>query len=322
MIMQKGYIILLIGIIVISTVGYSIYKPVIDNRGNIITGRLMGANSAGRWREISVGLFDMMKNSGANTYFFDTWLNVWNDIAYQTKVAQMRQWCKERGITFIVSICGTQWNPPEGWNQMRGNIIFNVNGAQDYYFSISKQMVTAWQPDIWHILDEPIWEGTQWDQTTFFNGYRQFCSLAMQELKPLKSDMKFMATSIPFWDMHPIVTNPIPNMDYYLYAFYYMQNFYPPSWEQGLQAYWTATTSSELANAKQIQWNKWLNEVGLQECFDKGLNIVDFGGAYCMNTINRGSIPNNVQYMKDYYEFCRTYKFGSIVLTLMPDTQS
>jgi hypothetical protein len=292
----------------------------------------MGADAGGRWGELNSTFFDMMKNSGANIYFYPLNLDNWRDnpthwragVKFQTRTAEISQWCKQRGIKFIVSISGTQWNPPEGWDQMRGNIIFNVSGMQDYYLNMSEQMVRDLQPDVWHILDEPIWEGTQWNETTFFNGYRQFSIKVIQRLRAIKPDLKFLVTSIPFWDMHPIAANPIPGADYYLYAFYNMidDGKPPPSYETGLQAYWNAKTSADFDNAKQIQWNRWLNDAGLQAMIDAGLQVIDFGGTARTDNINGNLIPNYLQYMQDYYDFCKTYNFHSIVLTLMPDTSS
>lgn len=215
--------------------------------------------------------------------------------------------------------------PPEGCDTMRGNIIFNVNSLQDYYLQMSAQMVTALQPDIWHILDEPLWDGTPWDQATYTNGYVVFCNKVIQQLRAIKPDLKFLVTSMPFWDLHWAVAQPIP-ADYWVYAFYNMIDTGqpPPSYETGLVAYWGATTSAQLESAKQIQWSRWLNGAGLQAMIDAGLasKIIDFGGTARVDNINARPIPNYLQYMRDFYEFCRTYNFNVIGWTLMPDTSS
>jgi len=75
--------------------------------------KLMGADAGGRWGEMTSQFFGMIKNSGANVYFFSANLDTWRDNAgFRTKTAQISQWCKQRGLKLIWSISGTQWDPP------------------------------------------------------------------------------------------------------------------------------------------------------------------------------------------------------------------
>jgi len=67
--------------------------------------------------------------------------------------------------------------------------------------------------------------------------------------------------------MHNIATNPInePNVIYCYYDHFSYDNTYPPSWEPAKIAYW----NGNLANAKALLYDHWLNQDHTQEILNK-----------------------------------------------------
>lgn len=288
---------------------------------------MVGTGVSTIWIELNSQLFDMIKSSGANAFyaleFLDDWSQnkaSWRDpsVHFQAQMAQTRQWCRERGITFILGCEGTHWDPSEGWNQMRANAIFNTNGAGDYWLNTYASMVSTLQPDVVHVMDEPDYLGTPYSETQFFNAYKQFCLQAIQRFRSIIPNLPIIVDGCPFYNMHAIAASPIQATNlFYKYDYYYscdgiMPDLTAAPWRTDEYAYWTATNQAQLANARTLLYNQWLNTCGLQDCINNGLKIVFIGVGTC--TTN----PNALVFLQDMYNFCKQRNIGMVQLQLMP----
>jgi hypothetical protein len=268
-----------------------------------------------------------MKNSGANAFYSLVYLDDWKSniaswenasVHFQPMMAEIRQWCRERGIAFILGCEGTHWAPSEGWNQMRANAIFNINGSGDYWLNTFADMVTDLQPDVVHVMDEPDSQGTPYSLTQFFNAYKQFCVQAIQRYRAIIPNLPIVVDGCPFYNMHAIAASPIQELNItYKYDYYYSPDGIMPDltsepWRTDEYAYWTATNQDQLANAKALLYNQWLNTCGLQDCLNNGLKVIFCGvGTDPTN-------PNALVFMQDLYDFCAQRNIGVVALQMMP----
>jgi hypothetical protein len=268
------------------------------------------------WQHFTPELAALIKSSGGQVLRYQMYSNWWvNNIQswmypgtyYRAKMMQIRQLFSDYGIKFWLDAVGYYPNPSEGWENMHARAIFNTNGAGDTWIATWSQIISALQPEIVGIMNEPgrISDASEYPgvtQAQYYTAYRQFVIRAINAYKAIKPDLIIAACSLPFYDFTAVVANPIPGVDFYEFHDYYaLDNKYPPAYELGQRAYW----DGNLAQAKTLQYERWLySDVHLQAMFNAGLPVVmSESGA---NNLN----PNYLIFMQDWYDFAKTYNVG------------
>lgn len=295
--------------------------------------RLMGVDYP-EWINFDEAQADMLKNNNANAIRWPIYSNNWiNDIPawtepdnplmnFQAKHKRIAEWLKPRGIRLIIGAVGFEWNPPEGWTQMKADVIMNADGKGDKWIADYGDMIAKLQPYGINVMNEPyLVRGTSYEATVtqeqFFEAYRQFVTRAVNTWRTIKPDLVAVVSGCPFYDMKPIATNPIPlsSIVYGFHRHYYHDSVFTDG-EPSDVAYWNATTVEELEKAKLILYNELLNpEVwgpGLQTILDAGLQL-------CFIEIGAGNQANNAEvWMQDIYDFCKARGIGVLHHTFRP----
>jgi hypothetical protein len=272
------------------------------------------------WERFSASDAALMQASGANTLKEFLYINWWqNNIVsnldgtttYQAKTIQMVQWVHANGMKFWMECFGFDWNPPEGWDQMKAEVILNYNGMGDQWINGFGQIIQALHPDVVDVMNEPsdFAIGTtfanQYTNAQFFQAYEQFVTRAIDAWRAIEPNLVISVAPMPFWDFSSMAANPIPraNVIYDYHFTYNNDNIIPPSYATDQLAYW----NGQLSTAKSLLYTDFLGTSGIQLMLNEGLTVV-FGetGANLAN-------PNAAQFMQDVYNFGDTYNIGMIL---------
>jgi len=274
------------------------------------------------WINFDEAQADILKNNNANAIrlgiYSNNWINnipAWTDpenplMNFQAKHKRIAEWLQQRGVRLIVCADGFEWNPPEGWVQMKADVIMNTDGKGDKWIADYGDVIVKLQPYGIHVMNEPegvagtTYEGTI-TQEQFFEAYRQFVIRAINTWRAIKPDLVAVVSGCPFYDLHPIAANPIPlpNIVYGFHRHYAHEDapWYP---QPSDDAYWNATTPAELQTAKALLYDELLNERGFQACLNAGLEL-------CMIEVGAGNQANNAEvWMQDVYDFCKARNIG------------
>lgn len=269
--------------------------------------RLVGVVSPA-WPHFTVQEADLLVNAGANVLREVIAANWWNDTNFQMAHIQMAQWLTQRGIKYYVGTWGTfDWNPSEGWNQAKADVIMNASGKGDLYISKYSSIIQALQPAMIDVIGEPPEvSGTTYNNTLndaqWFEAYRQFVTRAIGAWRQIKPDLTCVVYSIPFWDLSTIIAKPInlPNIILPVDYYYSYDGTYPPTYEHAQLDYW----NGNLQNAKTELYYQFLTNIGIQKALDAGFTVI-FAE---IGTHNNN--PNALVFMQDVYDFAKTYKIG------------
>jgi hypothetical protein len=267
---------------------------------------------------------DLLKNSGANTIrwpiYADEWAAnepAWTEpdnplMVFQTRLKQIAEMLKQRGIRLIISGYG-YYDRPLGWAQLKADVIMNADGKGDKWIADYGDVIAKLQPYGINVMNEPeavdetTYAGTM-TKEQFFEAYRQFVIRAVTAWRTIKPDLVAIVSGCPFWDLKPIAANPIPLLNV-VYGFHYHYCHDDTlSNEPADIAYWDATDAQTLAQAKAILYDQWLNPQtwgpGLQNMLDAGLEL-------CFIEVGAGNQANNAEvWMQDVYDFCKARNIG------------
>jgi hypothetical protein len=267
------------------------------------------------WGHLSAQDLDLIKSVGANTVRIGIYMDWWTSnlehwefpgTFYQQKLIKIGQWAKERGLQLIIQTVGTTWDPQPSWSQMEADAIMNTGGAGDQWISVYGDMIRQIQPWGIDVMNEPpIVQDTTYNatmtQNQFFAAYRQFCTRAIEAWRATKPDLVIIINSMPFWDLHPIVANPVPGTDYLAIHYYYSyDNTQPPSYDLPSVAYW----QGNLTSAKTLLSSTLLNNEGVQVAIDAGFKVLweEMG--------TRINNPNALVFLQDAYDFANINNIG------------
>lgn len=223
-----------------------------------------------------------------------------------------------RGILHSVMCLGMDsWDDFEYGHKTGGfcsQVINNVNGMGDRWIQECNDYITYIQPDIFPVCDEFYRSQTDLNMET----YIAFLKRCIQSHRQVKSNLKFVVMGAPFWNLKPIIdAGGIPNepdLFWAVHRYYQHHQGYPPSYDTMAVAYWEATTSDELANAKQELINDFDNKRGIAYALSKGYTI------FLQELGTHWNNPNYLQYMHDCFDYAesRNLDFGVWMPTL-PD---
>jgi hypothetical protein len=313
--MQKGYIILLTGIIIMSSIAYVMYKPTI-----IIpppSKSLMGDDGvasfwmgSASWEKLDAKL-DIMHQYGCNS------INMVNMVMEEIGIKEnmltdINNRLKQRNMKLqiqpyhLYTIAGSQ--DSLAW---RADFLKNIGGVQDIWIDYGKQIITKLQPDLINVFGEFwIWSaaaGSRDPTETEWQQYITFVCKAVDAWRTIKSDLTVAVMSMPWWDLKPLINHggiPRPNIVYTLHYYYaYLYNGNPPSVTNYPEcyAYWT-----NAANKKTLLRNQFLNNMGIQSAINAGKTV--WFEALGTNINN----PNAVQFCRDAVEFCNEFKIDYV----------
>jgi hypothetical protein len=266
-----------------------------------------------------------MKNSGANTLKAFLYLDYWNSnglshvdgkTTYQAGYIQMAQWVHTNGMKFWMECFSSNWNPPEGWYQMKANVILNYNGMGDQWINGFGQIIQTLHPDVVDVMNEPPYfaigttYASQYTNAQFFQAYEQFVLRAIDAWRAIDPNLVISVAPMPFWDFSSMAANPISrsNIIYDYHFSYCGDNIAPAPSAPDQYAYWTG----QLSTAKSTLYTDFLSWSGIQLMLNKGLSI-EFG-----ETGTNLANPNAQQFMQDVYDFGDTYNIGIIQDTYRP----
>jgi hypothetical protein len=278
------------------------------------------------WGEINSTHFDLLGNCSANTwreaFFYDWWHDnstYWADpsVTFRSKMYDMLNWSHQRGIMFYISpdaLNYTEWaegSPDQG----KADVIMNASGKGDLWISCYGEVIRELQPDIIDVMNEPpLVDWTSYNKTVtrqqFFEEYENFVVRAINAWKTIKPDMIFDVESCPWWDLSPLVANPL-NISNVIYSYHYYYSYDgtpPPDWDSASKAYW----AGNLTEAKQLLDQHLLNETGIGAALDKGMHIDMTETGACL------AAPNALAFMQDMYDFCKTHDIGVLYFSLNP----
>jgi hypothetical protein len=279
--------------------------------------RLMGVDSP-EWINFDEEQADILKNNNANAIRLHIYSNYWiNDIPawtepdnplmkFQAKHGRIAEWLRQRGIRLIISGDGFEWNPPEGWVQMKADVIMNADGKGDRWIADYGDVIAKLQPYGIGVMNEPeavdgtTYAGTM-TQEQFFEAYRQFVIRAVNAWRAIKPDLVAVVSGCPFWDLKSLAANPIPlpNVIYGYHQHYCIDNTSPESYSGGVE-YW----NGQLAEGKAILYDYLLNTIGFQACLNAGMEL-------CMIEVGAGNEANNAEvWIQDIYDFCKARNIG------------
>ena len=282
--------------------------------------KLMGVDSP-EWINFDEAQADILKNNHANAIrwgiYADWWTdNIWAwpypgdpDMRYQAKHLRIAEWLRQRDVRLILCGCGFDWNPLEGWVQMKNDVIMNADGKGDQWIAEFGDAISKLQPYGINVMNEPeTVVGTSYESTMtqeeLFESYRQFVIRAMNAWRAIKPDLVGVVSGCPFWDLKPLAVNPIPlpNIVYGYHRHYFYEGHPLPEWEHPIadMAYW----NGQLAEGKALLYDEFLNERGFQAVLDAGLDL-------CIIEIGVGNEANNAKvWMQDVYDFCKARGIG------------
>ena len=282
--------------------------------------RLMGVDCP-EWINFDEAQADILKNNNANAIRWHIYANWWTqnipawtdpdnpEMKFQAKHERIAEWLRQRGIKFIIGATGFQWDPPEGWVQMKADVIMNADGKGDKWIADYGDVIVKLQPYGINVMNEPAWViGTSYEGTVtqdqFFEAYRQFVIRAMNAWRLIKPDLVGVVSGCPFWDLKPLAANPIPlpNIVYGYHRHYCYEGVLPTEWEPPVAdvAYW----NGQFAEGKILLYDELLNECGFQVVLDAGLDL-------CIIEIGAGKQANNSEvWMQDVYDFCKARNIG------------
>jgi hypothetical protein len=272
---------------------------------------------------------DLLKNAGANAIRFFFWSNEWiadppawtepdnPEMHFQAKHIRIAVWLKQRGINLIIGAIGfEEGTPPEGWSQMKADVIMNADGKGDQWIAGFGDIIAKLQPYGINVMNEPqevtgtTYAGSM-TQAQFFEAYRQFVTKAVNAWRTIKPNLVAVVSGCPFWDLKPLAAKPIPlpNVVYGFHYHYCHEGVLSSGYNEPADiAYWNATTPEQLETAKAILYDQWLNPLtwgpGLQNVIDAGLDL-------CFIEVGAGNQANNAEvWMQDVYDFCKARNIG------------
>jgi hypothetical protein len=282
------------------------------------TFKYMGAMNPD-WCMFSASDAASMKNSGANTLKSFLYLDWWNSntishvdgkTTYQAGNIQIAQWTHANGMKLWMECFSANPNPPEGWYQMKANVILNYNGMGDQWINGFGQIIRTLHPDVVDVMNEPpnfaigTSYASQYTNAQFFQAYEQFVLRAIDAWRAIDPNLVISVAPMPFWDFNSMAANPIQrsNIIYDYHFSYCGDNIAPPPSAPDQYAYWMG----QLSTAKSTLYLDFLSWSGIQLMLNKGLTV-EFG-----ETGTNLANPNAQQFMQDVYDFCYTYNIGII----------
>ena len=294
---------------------------IIEYRSN--NSKLMGVDHFW-WGEMNEGHFELVKNAGGNAWREHFRYSAWRDdqplaydptVTFRSRMRQMMRWANERNIKIII---GTIWweslSPPEGWSQLKANIIMNANGLGDEWIDGWGEIIRELQPYAIDVMNEPMWVyDTTYEaimtQEQFFEAYRNFCIRTIRAWRAIKPDLICIVGGCPFWDLKPLAANPIPepNLIYALHYYYSYDGTQPPEYSKTGKAYW----EGRLDEAKTLLESELLNQ-GVKACEDARLQLLMEETGTCPEA------PNAFVFMQDMYDFCKAHNIGVTHHALVP----
>ena len=261
------------------------------------------------WGAMNAATLDFLKSKGIAAIRLVMYINDWNnnivnpvtgDII-KVKFPQISQMCHMRGMKLIIATFGTQWNPPEGWDQMKLNAINNVGGAGDNWINTYADVVRQVQPDAIEPMNEP-------PQAIDYPTYKAWCVKAITAWRTIAPNITIMAMSIPYWDLTAVTKDPLPfkNVVYEMHYYYSYDNSNPSTWgyvDQTQLDYW----NGNLVAAKTELYNYLDLNFGIKAAQQAGLSVM-FGESGT-NYLN----PNYLQFMQDFISYAQQRKVSYLI---------
>jgi hypothetical protein len=253
----------------------------------------------------------------ANTFRLQVYISQWNTPANKAQIIDINAWAVAVGLKVIVGCFGTQWEPPEGWSQMKADAIYDA-GDKATWLATYGDVIDTLQPYGVNCMNEPpIVADTSYSggktQVQFLVDYKNFILDCITDFTAYKADLVFVVENSPFYDMANLLDAPridtsTASLIYYsLHYHYSYDNTDPYGWgyvDAPQRAYWSATTPAELATAKALLYTDWLTDRNMQTVITAGCNI-------CMDEVGGNILnPNMLSYLQDTFDFAAAYNIG------------
>ena len=211
-----------------ATVYYDYFQyisGVISQSTNAQTSNIFGVDE-GVWDYLTLADFQTMQYNHVNTFRINEYTSWWdanlssagrfgNDTIYtQAKYKQIKDWCSQTGINLEIMTGGTDFQPPEGWSQMKADVILNLNGAQTAYINSYGDLISKIHPWAIEIMNEPPkvsdtnFTGSYTD-LTFSQAYQTFCYNAISAWRTIQPNITIIVQPTPFYDFQYFAQNPV-----------------------------------------------------------------------------------------------------------------
>lgn len=226
---------------------------------------------------------------------------------YGLPTETIQSWCKtaitqgeQKGIKVILS--GHPSNN-EDWAN-KASIILNENGLGDEWISEWTEIIKILQPQGIEIMNEPPDAGLSGNPNLTFVAYRQFCIEAINAYRAVKPNLIIFVDGCPFWNPGMWASDPLPFSNvYYTFHLHYgvlgLQE--APT---GLEDWWNAYLTGDLAQAKIFLEDYLLNGQGMKALLDKGLPIQFIESGTSLEQ------PNWDAWLRDMYVITAKYNAG------------
>jgi hypothetical protein len=265
-------------------------------------------STVGDWTKISTQI-NILQQYGGNIIDI---LIINSELTYDTPIGtykdvlqKLRSDIRQRGMLFGLQPWGLDDYDPldHSQNGWKVQVVNNVNGLGDRWINEYANIVALLQPDLINIFSEPATDLVNGASSTFMQKYIDFCCRAIDAWRTIKPDLTVAVMGLPFWDLKPLINAggiPRSNVLYALHYYYQYEGNYPPDYQPEMQAYW----NGDLANAKTLLYEQFLEREGIQSALDHNFKVW-FEALGC--NINN---PNALVFCKDAVDFCNQYKIG------------
>lgn len=277
------------------------------------TSKFMGVDQFS-WDMMDVANIAALSGHGATAFRETAYMSQWSDSAFRSKMIQINQWAQQHSLKFILGAVGTQWNPPEGWSQMKADTMYNPTKRANWINTYA-DMIRQIQPYGVNPMNEPpVVADTSYapskTQDQFVLDYKDFVLECIDTWRTIKPDLVFLVEGSPFYDISSVlgspridVSRPEVSVFYSLHYHYSYDNSNPHNlsyYDTAQVAYW----DGNLTIARTALYNNFLYNDGVQAGIGTDVRMVfeEVGG----NIKN----PNVLVYEQDVFDFAKTHNIG------------